>query len=831
MIKIFEHDATVFTSLGLGDITKIITKAESEESLNGLYAIELDVVYDKWNKWKLITKGRIIYADGQPFRIYATRKQLRGFKVYARHLFWDLMDNEVRDVRPTDKNAMAAMQDIFGATNYAHNFTAFSDILTTNTQYYINRNPVDCLIGKDSLRTRWGGDLKLDNWLVSIIGQRGQDNGVRIEYRKNMKDVDVEENYDGFITRLRPVGANGLELPEVYIDSPYIANYPHPVIRSVNFDVDAADYATQAEAEAALRAAGNAYYASNKCDIPAVSIDVDLVLLENTTQYAAFRNLVTVSLGDTVTCKHLDLEIDHTARVVKITKDLLTGKNAKVELGSLKKRVETAFTKINNTITDLSSVVSNTKTSLQLAIDEATTLLTTALGGYVIKRNGEILIMDTEDPQTATQVWRWNLNGLGYSSSVTPGAAINGPYALAMTMNGKINASFITTGELDAAVIKTGTITADKLSISAQQVLIQAVKVGGTNLMPNSELEVTSASEYIGIDIYSILEANQGKELTFSFDATSSIAGDFTVYALGDYDIGSRGVSLTTVFQRFNFTYTPIKTGSTGWSHWSWYGVYGTGKLPTVRRLQIEIGNVASDWSPSPSDKVGTNEIVSKINLTPEAIKIQADKISLEGLVTVNNNFKVLEDGSIEGTNAKMSGTISATKIVSPSNGAYYGEIGSAGGFVGLALYDTTLQAEAYFEVLENALGSFYIRDKNNFNRISAEGAATNLYDEDGNKQIVLSNGNTVVQNDFSALRTIRSGTVTLNKDSSTAVSFAEMQGVPSIALTPVSSYSGVVVTAKLTAVSTTGFSAIIQGTPVTSAVFHWIAVAPDQSA
>jgi hypothetical protein len=400
-----------------------------------------------------------------------------------------------------------------------------------------------------------------------------------------------------------------------------------------------------------------------------------------------------------------------------------------------------------------------------------------------------------------------------------------------MTMNGKINASFITTGELDAAVIKTGSITADKLSISAQQVLIQAVKVGGTNLLADSEKERTSASEYIGVGIYAILEANPGKELTFSFEAKSSIAGDFTVYSLGDYDIGSRGVSLTTAFQRFSFTFTPVKVGTAGWCDWSWYGVYGTGKLPTLRRLQIEIGNVATDWSPAPADKVGTNEIVSKINLTPEAIKIQASKISLEGLVTVNNNFKVLEDGSIEGTNAKMSGTISATKIVSPSNGAYYGEIGSVGGFVGLALYDTTLQAEAYFEVLENALGSFYIRDKNNINRISAEGAATNLYDEDGNKQIALANGNTVIQNDFSATRAIRNGTVTLNKDTSTSVTFPAMQGTPSIALTPVSSYSGVVVTAKITAVSSTGFSAIIQGTPVTSATFHWIAIAPDTSA
>jgi len=69
----------------------------------------------------------------------------------------------------------------------------------------------------------------------------------------------------------------------------------------------------------------------------------------------------------------------------------------------------------------------------QQAIDDVTHLITSALGGYVVKKNGELLIMDTEDPMTATTVWRWNLNGFGYS-----GTGINGPYELAIGMDGKI---------------------------------------------------------------------------------------------------------------------------------------------------------------------------------------------------------------------------------------------------------------------------------------------------------------------------------------------------------------------------------------------------------
>lgn len=48
--------------------------------------------------------------------------------------------------------------------------------------------------------------------------------------------------------------------------------------------------------------------------------------------------------------------------------------------------------------------------------------------------------------------------------------------------------------------------------------------------------------------------------------------------------------------------------------------------------------------------------IISTINQTPEEISIQASKISLEGLVTANSNFKILTDGSMETIKAKVGG-------------------------------------------------------------------------------------------------------------------------------------------------------------------------------
>jgi hypothetical protein len=56
--------------------------------------------------------------------------------------------------------------------------------------------------------------------------------------------------------------------------------------------------------------------------------------------------------------------------------------------------------------------------------------------------------------------------------------------------------------------------------------------------------------------------------------------------------------------------------------------------------------------------KVNKDGIISSINLSPEEIKILANRIKLEGLVTANERFKILLDGSIEAVNAKLSGDI-----------------------------------------------------------------------------------------------------------------------------------------------------------------------------
>lgn len=120
--------------------------------------------------------------------------------------------------------------------------------------------------------------------------------------------------------------------------------------------------------------------------------------------------------------------------------------------GSTDKRLEIIKKQIEDSI-------GNQLTDLEQAIVDATDLITSELGGYVLKRENELLIMDNPDPNLAVKVWRWNLGGLGYSTT-----GVNGTYGTAITMNGAIVANYITTGTLSADRVRTGLITSEDSS-------------------------------------------------------------------------------------------------------------------------------------------------------------------------------------------------------------------------------------------------------------------------------------------------------------------------------------------------------------------------------
>ena len=86
-------------------------------------------------------------------------------------------------------------------------------------------------------------------------------------------------------------------------------------------------------------------------------------------------------------------------------------------------------------------------------IKDATDLIHNGINGYVVVNKNEILVMDTDNKETAVNVWRWNSGGLGFSSN-----GYNGTYSTAMTKDGRIVADMITAGVMNAKIIKAGVL-------------------------------------------------------------------------------------------------------------------------------------------------------------------------------------------------------------------------------------------------------------------------------------------------------------------------------------------------------------------------------------
>ena len=452
MISLYDSKEINFNNNGSVILSDCISCNVAEE-LNGSFELDLEYPLDERGKWKQLLDGNIIKSDGQLFRIYRKIKTLSGIKINARHIYYDLLDNFLEDVRPTNLSGTSAVSWVLTHTQYTHPFVSLGDVGGSNTQYFVRKNPVEAIT---TIINTWGGELVRDNFEIKLMQARGLDREVLVAYGKNIEGVEETLDMDSMCTRLMPIGKDGLLLTEKYVDSQYINNYPHPIIKVVEF--------TDIEIEEELRSAGQSYILDSKCDIPQYNYKINFLELSKTEEYKNYIALETVYMGDTVTIKHSKLNINLKAKVIKITKNILTGRIIKVELGSFKDNIATVISKSIKAVTTEIAQVTN---AYQLAIENATDLITGSKGGnVVIRQDGdgkpyEILIMDTDDINTALNVWRWNLGGFGHSDT-----GINGPFDVAITQDGHIVASFITALEITGQQVTTGVLSSLDGSVS-----------------------------------------------------------------------------------------------------------------------------------------------------------------------------------------------------------------------------------------------------------------------------------------------------------------------------------------------------------------------------
>ncbi|MFI8707620.1 phage tail spike protein, partial [Bacillus sp. NPDC077411] len=197
-----------------------------------------------------------------------------------------------------------------------------------------------------------------------------------------------------------------------------------------------------------LRQLSKDMYDKQKVDQPKATYKVTFQELSQTEEYKDFAVLQRVYMGDIVTVRHAEDNIDIQAKVNSYKYDPIMEEYIDLTLGNYKE----LFTDIAGKVDQIHESISGMEESfLDKAKDTATNLINSGFGGHVRVYPERILIMDTKDEMTAKKVWQWNINGLGYSST-----GINGQYGLAMTMDGSIVADFITTGKLSASLVQAG---------------------------------------------------------------------------------------------------------------------------------------------------------------------------------------------------------------------------------------------------------------------------------------------------------------------------------------------------------------------------------------
>jgi len=504
LINLYDKFETDFAHNGLR-VLNDTTSCLITEELNGSYDLDLEHAMDERGKWKDILEGNIIKADGQLFRIYHKSKILTSVKVNARHIFYDLLDNFLEDCRPTNLSGHSALDWVLTHTQYTHPFTSLGDVGGTNTKYYVRKNVVEAIMDEEGIINTWGGEIVRDNFEIKILGARGLDRGVLIAYGKNIQGIDETLDMSNMCTRAMVLGKDGLMLPEKYIDSPYINNFPHPIIKTIEFnDIDNID---------ALRAAGQNYFVESKCDIPQFNYVVSFLELSKTEEYKNYAILQRVYLGDTVTIKHSKLSMNLKAKVIKIVKNVLTGRIEKVELGSF---IANIATTINNSAKEVKKEIIQVKSEYQKAIENATALITGSKGGnVVIKQNAEgqpceILIMDTTDVNTCLKCWRWNLGGFGYSNT-----GVNGPFEVAITMDGTIMGKFITALIITGEQINGGTISGATIRTSntSNYMLLHDQVL---DLYKNNALNMRIGIDTYGADEYPFIAFGRGLDEPFN---------------------------------------------------------------------------------------------------------------------------------------------------------------------------------------------------------------------------------------------------------------------------------------------------------------------------
>ena len=348
---LFSDDEKFYSDNGLGVLTDCIS-CEVTEERNG--AFELIMQYPIWgihfskiyNRCQLRAKPNQKDAP-QIFRIYSISKPISGIvTISAAHISYELTGIPCEPFSAT--NVSEAFQKIKDKSVIENPFTFSTDMDKDGDFVNSVPNSVKACIGgnEESILGVYGGELKFDNFKVTLYNERGKNRGVAIKYGKNLTDLKQEENFTNVYTGVYPYYVDSETGEVTDIDSTGIGK---KIIRyseldeshrkEFNFDriktLDLSDKFEKAPVGSLLALAAVQYMTFNDIGTPAVSLNVSFVQLEQTEEYKDKAVLEEVYLCDTVTVEFPMLRVNATAKAIKVVYDVLLDRVKLVQLGTV----------------------------------------------------------------------------------------------------------------------------------------------------------------------------------------------------------------------------------------------------------------------------------------------------------------------------------------------------------------------------------------------------------------------------------------------------------------------------------------------------------------
>lgn len=449
MISVFPPEERQFSDNGLKILKPL--KAVIRKEDNAEYRLDIK---DNLEFLDYYQNGNILRVSTpwgkQCFRIKNIVIENKKINCSAYHLYFDSENYVIKDAYVVDKNANDALDHLNMATDIHSPFTTISDVQSVNNYRCVRRTLAEAV---EMILQRWGGHLVRNNWKIEIRNQMGQDRGVVLSYGKNIINIQADEKWDDVVTKLMPVGKDGLLLPETWLEvTEQLYNVPFTKVISFdqneidpeNFKNDDGELDEKAYNEALtndLRTKGLRHLEENK--LPKVNYTLNAYLKDIS------------DVGDTIQVRHPKCKINIMTNVIALEFDVISQRITKVEFGNFRKELKNLIETINTATTEkVEKATGETAAKLEKELLEATNKIKDILGNsYVIYEGDKILIVDKLPKEESQNVIMINNGGIGFSQT-----GINGTFNSAWTIDGFMNMQNINVINLVADMIRGGTL-------------------------------------------------------------------------------------------------------------------------------------------------------------------------------------------------------------------------------------------------------------------------------------------------------------------------------------------------------------------------------------